>query len=256
MTHFHSSAWAPLRGTLKIARGVVHVIRLRLDLPDDRCQHLAQFLTEDERVRAARFRVDGPRQQFVICRSTLRRLLSSCYQIGPTELPIECGNHGKPSVPTTALGQAVDNVEFNVSHSGQLGLIALTIDSPVGVDVEEFDTRVQILKLAERFFSPHEAVALTRLAPEKQLAGFYRGWTCKEAYIKAIGNGLSQSLASFRVEIDPDQPARLAHIDERPEEIDRWTTHSLDVGANYAAAVMVAHPDCRIECHDWIEDPA
>lgn len=248
------TTWTPLKLPLEIAPGVVHVIRLKLDLPEITCDRLSQFLTDDERARAARFRVDGPRQQFLICRSTLRRLLSSVLNVPSAEVPIQCGNHGKPSVPAAAVGHSNHGIEFNVSHSGQLGLIAITTGHPVGVDVEQFDTRVQILKLAERFFSPFEAESLANLAPHKQLAGFYRGWTCKEAYIKAIGNGLSQSLASFRVEIDPEKPARLTHIDDRPHEVNQWTTRELHVETGYAAAVMVARADCQIECHNWIDD--
>jgi 4'-phosphopantetheinyl transferase len=249
-----SPAWPALPQLLILSPNVVHVVRLNLDIPSERWIPLNAYLTDDERGRAARFRVDGPRQQFVICRATLRRLLSQHCNVSPHAVPLQCGNHGKPEIAFAAFGSNVPRIEFNVSHSGSLGLIAVTVGSSVGVDVEEFDTRVQTLKLAERYFSPEEAATLIKLVPEKQLTGFYRGWTCKEAYIKAKGSGLSLSLSSFSVEIDPDQPASLCHVDDQPDEPAHWTTRSLDVGENYAAAVMVARPNCRIECWNWLED--
>ena len=248
------TTWRGSQQPLALSPGVVHVIRLNLDLPLERWMLLTELLTDDEKARAARYRVDGPRQQFVICRATLRRLLSRHCDVAPQAVPLQCGNHGKPEIANTVSGSMNPRIEFNVSHSGRWGLVALTLDAPVGIDVEECDSAVQTLKLAERFFSPEEAAALIGLPLEKQLAGFYRGWTCKEAYIKARGSGLSLSLSSFRVEIDPDQPATLNHVDDQPDEAARWTTRSLDVGEDYAAAVMVARPDCRFECWDWIEE--
>jgi 4'-phosphopantetheinyl transferase len=247
------TAWRTIRQPLELSSDVVHVVRLQLDLPPERWIPLNECLTADEQARAARFRFDSSRQQFVACRATLRRLLSPLCQMSPDSVPLHCGNHGKPELSLTSLNANVPRIEFNVSHSGRLGLIALTIGSSVGIDVEEWDSKVQILKLAERFFSPEEAAELNRLTPEKQPAGFYRGWTCKEAYIKAKGSGLSLSLSSFRVEIDPDRPASLCHVDDQPNECANWSTQSLDVGENYAAAVMVAQPKCRIECWDWRE---
>jgi 4'-phosphopantetheinyl transferase len=251
----HGETWAAIPLPLELSTDLVHVVRFPLDLPVEQWTSLNKFLTDDERDRAARFRVNSPRQQFVICRATLRRLLSSLCGIEPKQIPLICENHGKPRVTNATLGRSGPEIEFNVSHSGHFGLIALTLESPVGIDVEEHNSDVQMLKVAERFFAPEETAALHKLSPEKQLAGFYRGWTCKEAYIKAKGAGLSLSLCSFCVEIDPDCPASLLRINDQPHEPAKWTTQSLEIGQNYAAAVMVARPNCQIECWNWHESP-
>ena len=247
--------WRKIRRPLKLSSETVHVVRLRLNLPGEVWAPLTRFLTDEERERADRFRFDSSKQQFIACRATLRRLLGSFCQMTPNAVPIVTGNHGKPRLASTSFESNLPQIEFNVSHSGSFGLIALTMNSCVGVDIEEWDSRVQMLQLAERFFSTEETAELKRLAPDQQMAGFYRCWTCKEAYIKAKGRGLSLSLSSFWVEVDPNCPASLLHVDDQPDEVANWTTNSLEVGERYSAAVMVARPQCRVECWDWVEEP-
>ena len=224
---------------------------MRLDVAQEQWSPLIDLLSDDERARAARFRFDEPRRQFVICRAALRKLLGKFCGAASQAISFRYGSHGKPELLRQALSASVPQIEFNVSHSGTIGLIAFSFGVSIGVDVEEYDPAVKFLKLAERFFAPLEATELNSLNPEKQLDGFYRGWTCKEAYIKAKGDGLSLSLASFRVAIDPDQPASLCHVDDQPTEPTNWTTESLDVSVNHAAAVMVGRPNCRIALWDW-----
>ena len=224
---------------------------MKLDLAHEQWSPLIELLSDEERARAARFRFDDPRRQFVICRAALRQILGMIYAVAPQALSFQYGSRGKPELLFRALKSSVPQIEFNVSHSGTIGLIAISVGVPIGVDVEEYDPAIKFLQLAERFFAPLEATELNGLPPEKQLDGFYRCWTCKEAYIKAKGDGLSLSLSSFCAAIDPDQPASLRHVDGQPDEPTQWTTESLAVGENHAAAVMVHRPDCRIALWDW-----
>jgi 4'-phosphopantetheinyl transferase len=245
------SDWPVIELPLDLRLQVVHVIRVRLDIPAYELANLAGCLSADELARADRFRFDEPRRRFVTCRSALRQLLGNACGIAPQDVVLRYGPHGKPAISFADLGTITPKIEFSVSHSGDLGLIAVTVESPVGIDVEELNSNVKILKLAERFFSASEAEDLRNLKVEKQLAGFYRGWTCKEAYIKATGRGLSLSLSSFRVLIDPDHPASLVQVNDQPDEPLHWTTSSLEVAPDYAAAVMVSQPNCRIQKWDW-----
>ena len=246
--------WLPIRWPLEPVPDIVHSIRVKLDRPSQNWMPLEKHLTDDERIRAARFRFEDPRRRFIICRSTLRQLLGHCCGIEPQSVPLTYNNHGKPELALPTDDPQVPKVEFSVSHSGEFGLIALAVGSLVGIDVEEFDPSVKILKLAERFFAPQEAAELSDMPPEKQLAGFYRCWTSKEAYIKAKGGGLSINLSSFRVATDPDQPASLSHIDDHPDEPARWTTRALEVAPGYAATVMINRPNCEFACHDAPSD--
>ncbi|WP_373650392.1 4'-phosphopantetheinyl transferase superfamily protein [Schlesneria sp. DSM 10557] len=251
MSTLVNSDWLPISLPLELSADVVHVVRLKLDLPLEHWLPFSDVLSEEERQRAARFRFDEPRRQFVTCRGTLRKLLGSLCRISPNAIEFQYGPHGKPGLMVRQADSRISELQFSVSHSGSLGLIALSVGKAVGVDVEEFSPAVKHHQLAERYFAPPEAQELKRLPAELQLSGFYRGWTCKEAYIKALGTGLSHSLSSFQVTIDPARPASLCHIDGKPREPDRWTAMALDVGARYAAALMIAEPNCRVQCWDW-----
>ena len=245
------SDWQPIRDPLELSPDISHVVRVKLDLAHEQWSPLVELLSDEERVRAARFRFDDPRRQFVICRATLRQLLGTLCGVAPQAVSFQYGSRGKPELVTQEVNSSIPQIEFNDSHSGTIGLIAIAVGAPIGIDVEEISPDIKFQQLAERFFAPTEATELTRLRPEKQLDGFYRVWTCKEAYIKAKGDGLSLSLSSFRVAIDPDQPASLCHVDGQPDEPTHWTTASLKVGANHAAAAMVRRPECRIALWDW-----
>jgi len=245
------SDWQPIREPLDLSSGIAHVVRVRLDLLKEQWSPMLDLLSDEERARAARFRFDDPRRQFVICRVTLRRLLGTICGVAPQSVPFRYGGRGKPELLFPASNSSVPQMEFNVSHSGTIGLIAIAVGAPIGIDVEEYDPAVKFLQLAERFFAPLETIELMGLKPEKQRDGFYRGWTCKEAYIKARGDGLSLALASFRVAIDPDQPASLCDVNDQPDEPRFWTTESLHVSDNHAAAVMIRRPECRIALWDW-----
>ena len=131
------------------------------------------------------------------------------------------------------------SLDFSVSHSADLALIAIAVGRRVGVDVERHDAKVRILKLATRFFSPREAAELASLPECDQLAGFYRGWTCKEAYLKATGFGLSFPLSKFTVALNPREPVSLLEVADQPDEAARWRMHSLDVATDFSAALLV-----------------
>lgn len=245
------SDWRAIRWPLPLSRDLVHIVRIKFDLPVEQWTQLTALLTDEEKQRAARFRFDLPRQRFVICRATLRQVLGNCCGVVAEDVPLNYGPHGKPELAWDRLSADVPRVQFSVSHSGDYGLIAVTIETEVGVDIEECNPAVKTLKLAERFFSPVEASELANLPAERQLDGFYRGWTSKEAYLKATGRGLTLSLSSFCVRIDPDQPAALVHIDDQPDESPCWTTYSFDVGPGYAAATMVKCQGSHIALWDW-----
>ena len=131
------------------------------------------------------------------------------------------------------------HIEFGVSHSADLALIAIALGMRVGVDVEQHNAKVRILKLAARFFSPREAAQLASLPECDQLAGFYRGWTSKEAYLKATGFGLSFSLSKFTVGLNPREPVGLLEVVDQPDEATRWRMHSLEVAPGFSAALLV-----------------
>ena len=257
--------WPPLTNPLPLASDIVHVVRLNLQADPSQIERMRTVLSPDELARADRYKFDEPRRRFIVCRAALRRLLGSCLALEPASLNFVYGLHGKPmlmaggAVGGMKLSLSPDDggegtggktivsdanldqarIEFGVSHSADLALIAIAFGRPVGVDVERHDAKVRILKLATRFFSPREAAELASLPECDQLAGFYRGWTSKEAYLKATGFGLSFPLAKFTVALNPREPASLLEVADQPDEAARWRMHSLDVADDFSAALLV-----------------
>lgn len=230
-----SSPWHPLVEPLSLQRDCVHIFRVSLESDDRQLEQFKALLSPDESARADRFKVAHPRRHFIVCRAVVRQLLGQCVDCDPQQVEFEYGPHGKPALrqPTT-----VPRIEFSVSHSADQGLIAIAIDRQIGVDLEEMNPAVRILKLATRFFSPREATELASLPEADQLAGFYRGWTCKEAYLKATGFGLSFPLNKFSVSLNPRIPTQLIQVIDQPQELARWKLLPLQPKDGFAGAVL------------------
>jgi 4'-phosphopantetheinyl transferase len=191
------------------------------------------LLSDEEREKASRYRVERPRTDYIFTRGTLRSQLSKYLRIPPHEISFRYTKYGKPFLANDS------DLAFNVSHSEGLALLAFTRKRDIGVDVEKLRPQTDALKLAERFFSVREREALRPLSGDELHTAFFRCWTRKEAYIKAKGEGLSLPLHQFDVSIDPD-PAE-ALIATRPDatEATRWTVRNLQTSAGYAGALAI-----------------
>lgn len=227
-----SESWRLFEPHAFVAAGIA-VCRIPLDTsrPLDAAEWAT--LSPNEVARGERYRFDEPRIRFVRCRRALREILGAAVNQPASALTFSLGVHGKPNLTE-------NNLEFSVSHSAEWGVIAVSPSQPVGVDVERADPRVTYRGLAQRFFSTAEFSALVALPPEQQLTGFYRVWTSKEAFIKALGRGLSFPLRSFTVSADPEQPPRLLDVETEPHCAKGW--HAVDVAPadGYAATLMWA----------------
>jgi 4'-phosphopantetheinyl transferase len=157
------------------------------------------------------------------------------------------GLKGKPALagPTGSV-----DLQFSVSHSSDLAAYALTAGAPVGVDVERLRA-VDLEMVAERTFSRRECAALRGLPGELRPTGFFNCWTRKEAYIKALGEGLSYSLDRFSVSLAPGVPARLESVDDAPAHVESWTLEALPVPAGFAGAVVMGARPARVVCERW-----
>jgi 4'-phosphopantetheinyl transferase len=249
-----SSDWLPLVAPLSLSPHTVHVIRIPLQVEDDTLSQLKTLLCPDEVARADRYKVPQPRRHFIVCRATLRQLLGTCLNCPATEIDFTYGEHGKPALQQQT---AAPRLEFSVSHSADQALIAIAHDRPIGVDIEQIDPAVRILKLATRFFSSRESAELTNLPECDQLAGFYRGWTSKEAYLKATGCGLSFPLNKFSVSLNPHQPAKLIEVIDQPDELNRWHLTALDPLPGFAAAILFyAARSEQIQLQRWSLQPS
>ena len=203
-------------------------------------------LDADERSRAARFRFARDRERFSIARGLLRSLLGRYCGIEPEEIRFSYGEQGKPELAVPA-----KQISFNLSHSGDMVVLAFTSCPAVGVDVERFRADLATRQIASRFFAEEEVEALFGLSPEAQFAGFFCCWTRKEAFIKARGEGLSLSLSDFAVSLDPRKRARLVHIRGDVAAAERWKLEDIAVSSGYAAALAVEDRECHILVRDW-----
>jgi 4'-phosphopantetheinyl transferase len=215
----------------------IHVWTIPLCIAENLFSTLRRVLSDDELERAARFHFEEDARRFIVARGSVRSILGAYTQSKAEDLLFFYSAQGKPT-----LHRPVSDIRFNVSHSRDLALLAIARGRDLGVDVEWKKEDIEVEKLVERFFSIQESRSLLSQAPEKKIAAFFRGWTCKEAFLKAQGMGLSRSLNSFDVDMNVGQPARLLATRPDATEADRWFLRELEVAEQYAAAVAVAGP--------------
>lgn len=207
---------------------------------------LAASLATDERVRAGRFKFERDTRRFVVTRSALRAVLGAYLGVPPRSLTFSYGAHGKP-----ALEGAHASLDFNVSHSGEMAVVAAAWRRAVGVDVEQWRPLPDLEAIAARVFAPAERATLGALADAERPAAFFRCWTRKEAFIKATGLGLAQPLDRFVVSLAADAPARFLDIAGDPDALARWTLHDLRVPAGYAGALVVEGAPRAMRVRAW-----
>jgi 4'-phosphopantetheinyl transferase len=198
----------------------VRVLGAWLDLPELDCTALGSLLSPAERRRAERFRSPIDRRHYIVARGRLRQLLSEQLRIEPEAIDITTNEQGKPKLGPA---QSACGLEFNMSHSASLAIYAIARDRVVGVDIEQIRHIPDTDDLAARFFSAAEADAYRAMPTARRNLAFLACWTRKEAFVKALGEGLSHPLDSFDVTIDPDEPAQIARIGERTGQNLGWS---------------------------------
>jgi 4'-phosphopantetheinyl transferase len=209
----------------------VHVWIISIKTSDRVVSHFERILSEDEVDRASRFRFPHLRDAFVISHGCLRHLLGQYLDLHPATICFSYGHKGKPSLsPESAL-------QFNLTHSNGMAAVALTSGCQIGVDLEHIRPMNDMQQLAGQYFCPEEIDEIMSLPSKDRERAFFLCWTRKEAYIKAIGDGLSCPLDSFRVTVLPDIDARLIHIGGSRVAAEMWTLHDLGLAADYAATV-------------------
>jgi 4'-phosphopantetheinyl transferase len=227
--------WSPAAGPLSFPVGRVDVWRLRLDQPST-ARPEAGVLSPDETARASRFHFEKHRTRFVRCRSALRCLLGDYLGAQAAEVRFEYLANGKPQLAPQQNPRAL---HFNVSHSGNIALIAVGSELSLGVDIEKIRDDVDAAALAERFFSPRERAGLRALPAHLRVPGFYACWTRKEAFLKATGTGLSFPLADFSVTTHPDLHPHLEDVQGDNEACQRWFLTDLQAGIPYRATLAL-----------------
>jgi 4'-phosphopantetheinyl transferase len=231
-----------------IGPGEVHVWRARLDLAEERVRQLSSYLSADEQQRADRFHFPEHRQRFRAAHGILRDILGRCLGVPPAKVPIETDGKGKPRL---AAMPTEPPMCFNLSHSGLMALIALTRQAEVGVDVELVRPLPDAMSIAERHFAPAEHALLRGLAADQGSEAFWRCWTRKEAFVKAVGEGLAFGLDRVEVAFLPGEAARIVRVDRDSDAAQRWWMADVSPAAGYVGACVVAQSACHVYRWDW-----
>lgn len=235
----------------RLSAGQVHVWRFSLlaDTPTQACY--SERLSAEELQRAPRFRFERDRRRFVVRRAILRQLLAGYLNCEARTIQFTTGLFGKP-----AIEGAVESggVHFSCSHSEDVGLVAVARGRELGLDLEMHRPPDSSLEAVAGFFSPSEREELRRVPSEQWTQVFFDCWTCKEAFVKALGLGLSLPLDRFTVSLAPGATPRLISLDGDFRVAERWAMLSLDVGSECSAALVAEGGGIMVRSCVWSPD--
>ncbi|MCX7592244.1 MAG: 4'-phosphopantetheinyl transferase superfamily protein [Fischerella sp.] len=218
----------------------VHVWRIDLERPEPELLAFEATLSSDAIARARRFYFQQHQRRFIAGRGILRAILGRYLGIEPQVVRFEYESRGKPVLADT---YTHSGLSFNLSHSQDLAVCAVSINRLIGVDIEYIRSVSDVEALAKRFFSPREYAVVRSLPPPQQQKVFFRYWTCKEAYLKATGVGLIQ-LEQVEISLTPEEPAKLT-TDEQ------WSLIELLPADNYVGAVAVEGFGLDLKCWQY-----
>jgi len=222
----------------------VHVWRVELDSVPVH-PGFASVLSQDEQSRAAVFKSADLRRLWTTARVALRMILARYTESSPAKLSFSVDSHGRPSL----VGDE-SKVNFNLTHTGRLALVAVAPDTRVGVDAEIINPDIEWEELANRFFTPAETKDIGVLPRSRRVDAFFACWTRKEAFVKALGTGLSIPLDRFGVTVRPDTPARLLWVQDDFDEPEYWHLENLNE-PRIAATLAVRDPSATVRRFDF-----
>ena len=206
-------------------------------------------LSPEEKHRANRFLRAEDRSRYVFAHGILRQLLGQYLSTDPVGLKFRPNIHGKPALVQEP-GQPV--LTFNLTHSGEVILIAFAENRQVGVDVEVVREDFDPMEIARSQFAEREIAGLRGMTDRlEQLQAFFRCWTRKEAYVKARGEGMGFPLSHFAVAFGAAEPPRVTWSADDPFVSSRWAMINLDPLPGYAGALVADRPPVQVLTRQW-----
>jgi 4'-phosphopantetheinyl transferase len=213
----------------------VQVWAVQLEASEDRFSQCLSCLSSDEKARAARFHFDEHRRAFILGRSVLRALLGELMETTPGQIQFSYGPKGKPGLVDSS-----SPIRFNASNSGNMAVYAFTEGCDIGIDVEQVRPVPEMDHIAKRFFASAETSELMALSERDRGQAFFNCWTRKEAYIKAVGDGLAVPLDSFHVTLRPGVAAEMLCVAGSIEAAKGWTMHDFAPAPEFVGAIAYA----------------
>ena len=220
----------------------VHIWLVQINDESISREVLEDLLSLAERDRAARFKFATDRRRYLVAHAALRSILSVYLKIPAQELQFIAGPNGKPKLASI---RADNKFEFNLSHSHEVALVAVSQGREIGVDVEWVKEQLAFDEIAQRFFTSREVAALKALPSEHQRRTFYRCWSSKEAFLKAKGTGLSGELDEVEILFTPGEGVRISGT------IPNWTLVELNPPDGYVGALATEGPECQLKFFQW-----
>lgn len=248
MIRWPSSSTAP-----RFASDEVHVWAASLCVAPGALETLRAALSPDEKERAGKFKFEKHRNRFIAGRAVLREILGEYLHARPEALRFSCSANGKPAL---AAEFASTRVHFNLAHSEDLALVAVTRIGAIGVDVECIRPVKEMDELVARFFSRRETELFGKVRSDEKTAAFFNLWTRKEALLKATGEGITRSLSLVEVSFLPGEPAQLLAIAGDASTAAQWQSRELSPAPGFTGALAVQARDISLRCARWITSPS
>jgi 4'-phosphopantetheinyl transferase len=231
-----------------IAPGEVHVWTARPSSEGVSLVALEALLNPQEKSAAYRFVFERHRLNYIFAHGVLRQILGAYIDRPPGEIQFRHNAYGKPFL--LEAGER-ERTQFNMSHSHGIVLVALTLDRRIGADVEQLRTLDSFPAIAQSNFTTQERAYISGFPPEQQQDAFYKCWTRKEAFIKAVGKGLSIPLNTFDASIPEGQPGRRITAPKEAPDVESWWLSDLSAPEGYAGAVAVEQQFDRLVYREW-----
>jgi 4'-phosphopantetheinyl transferase len=238
--------WSPQPGELP-PPGQIHLWSVALGGHANDVRHFISRLGPDEQIRAAGFHFPLHRNRWVVSRYAVRQILAGYVGSPPESLIFRVGEYGKPGLANVsgALG-----LHFNLAHSREQALLAVARHE-VGIDIEYIDSETPWQSLAPQVFSRQEYELLMCSPVELRRQLFFRIWTCKEAYIKARGLGLSMPLGAFSVPVNDAEEIGIVSVDPAWSDGKTWRLYPVTTDTSYAATLACAENGIRRLGFEW-----
>lgn len=243
-----SLVWQNPAPNLVLLDDEIHVWRANLNLATQHIEKLESVLSEDEKLRANRFKFSKHRQRFIAARAILRQLLARYLEVSANKINFTYNPHGKPE-----LGSCFNNIhlQFNISHSEDLALYSFNYEQKIGIDLEYLRENVDYKSIAQRFFCETEFQLIASCIDEQQQERFYQLWTAKEAYLKATGIGLGGGLETSEIKLDPEDNIYLHSISNKLETASNWSLYNFIPETNFVATIALLGKEKKLIAIDY-----
>jgi 4'-phosphopantetheinyl transferase len=237
--------WQQSATKLTLSPDEIHLWYATLDVPALQLEQLRHTLTPDEQDRASRFHFERDRTRFIAGRGILRNIISKYLELPPSQVQFSYGKRGKPFLQNSS-------IHFNLSHSQELAIYAIALNRKVGIDLEAIRLMPDAEAIAKTFFSQSDYLRFQSLSTEQQQLAFFNAWTRKEAYLKAVGEGLYQPPDQIEVSFLPDEPVQLLKIANNSQVAQQWSIINIIPKADYIGALVFYGQDVQLSYWQWM----